>query len=336
MATKKHLLPQVDRYFKANLHTHSTISDGRLSPQEVKQTYKDLGYQILAITDHNIIVDHSAMTEPDFLMLTGVEVNHNHQNYRPRFDGQVYHFNLIAKKPDNLWTPGNAPRKYPGGIEYEKYMHCEQMDMTHSPEAANAMISKANEMGFLVMYNHPTWSCQTYPDYAPLKGLWGIELRNSECCMLGNNENNPRVFKDLLNLGNKLYPVGADDMHKPRAAGLSWIMVGAPQLCYGSVIAALENGDFYMSCGPEISCLEIDGNTLKITCSDARYITLESHGRFARRVTAEEDAWIRETEFDLTDFFSRADNENMYLHLTVTAPDGSYAATRSYYLKELL
>ena len=88
MSVVKHLLPQT-QYFKANLHTHSTISDARLSPQEVKQAYKDLGYQILAITDHNIIVDHSAMTEPDFLMLTGIEVNHNHQNYRPRFDGQV-------------------------------------------------------------------------------------------------------------------------------------------------------------------------------------------------------------------------------------------------------
>lgn len=330
----KHLLPQT-QYYKANLHTHSTISDGQLSPQEVKQTYKDLGYQILALTDHNIIVDHSDMNEADFLMLTAVEINHNNENYRPRFDGQVYHLNLIAKRPDNLWSPSKAPHKYPGGLEYEKYMHCEQMDMSYGPEAVNAMIAKANEMGFLVMYNHPTWSGQSYPDYAPLKGLWAMELRNSECCMLGNNENNPRVFKDLLNLGNRIYPVGTDDMHKPRAAGLSWIMVGAPQLRYDSVIEALEKGDFYMSCGPQIHSLSIDGNILKITCSDAQNITLESHGRFARRAAAEGDNWLRQAEFDLTRFFEKADSENMYIHLTVTAPDGTYAATRAYYLNEL-
>ena len=162
-----------------------------------------------------------------------------------------------------------------------------------------------------------------------------MELRNSECCMLGNNENNARVFKDLLNLGNQLYPLGTDDMHKPRAAGLSWIMVGAPQLCYDSVITALENGDFYMSCGPEISGLSITGSTLKITCSDAHHITLESHGRFARRMSAEGGRWIREAEFDLTGFFAKADSEDMYIHLTVTAPDGSYAATRAYCLNEL-
>ena len=209
------------------------------------------------------------------------------------------------------------------------------MDMSYSPDGANAMIVKATEMGFLVMYNHPTWSCNSYPDYAPLKGLWAMEVRNSECCMLGNNEHNHRVFKDLLNLGNKLYPLGTDDLHAPRAAGLSWIMVGAPQLCYDSVITALENGDFYMSCGPEISGLEITDNTLKITCSDAHHITLESHGRFARRVSAEGSNWIREAEFDLTSFFAKADSENMYIHLTVTAPDGSYAATRAYFLNEL-
>ena len=68
----KHLLPQVDRYFKANLHTHSTISDGKLSREEVKEAYKALGYQILCLTDDNTIVNHSDMNEPDFLMLTGM------------------------------------------------------------------------------------------------------------------------------------------------------------------------------------------------------------------------------------------------------------------------
>lgn len=334
MSETKYLLPQT-QYFKANLHTHSTISDGQLSPQEVKQLYKDLGYQILALTDHNIIADHSDMNEPDFLMLTAVEINHNNENYRPRFDGQVYHLNLIAKRPDNLWFPGIPEKRFPLSQPYKDKMQYEGMSTAYSTEAVNAMIAKANEKGFLVMYNHPTWSGQSYPDYAPLKGLWAMELRNSECYMLGNNENNHRVFKDLLNLGNNLYPVGADDMHKPRAAGLSWIMVGAPQLRYDSVIEALEKGDFYMSCGPQIHSLEITGNTLKITCSDAQTVALESHGRFARRVSAENGQLLRQAEFDLTRFFEKADRESMYLHLTVTAPDGTYAATRAYYLNEL-
>lgn len=43
MSTAKHLLPPVEKYFKANLHTHTTISDGRLTPQEMKALYKAKG-----------------------------------------------------------------------------------------------------------------------------------------------------------------------------------------------------------------------------------------------------------------------------------------------------
>lgn len=39
---------------KANLHTHTTRSDGRLSPQEVIDEYRSQGYTILSITDHNM------------------------------------------------------------------------------------------------------------------------------------------------------------------------------------------------------------------------------------------------------------------------------------------
>ena len=92
-----------------------------------------------------------------------------------------------------------------------------------------------------------------------------MELRNSECCLLGHNENNFRVYKDLLTLGNRIFPLGTDDLHSPRALGQSWIMVGASDLNYDTVIEALENGDFYMSCGPEITELTIEGDMLRCT-----------------------------------------------------------------------
>jgi len=39
--------------YKANLHTHTTRSDGSHSPQDIVDRYHELGYKILAITDHN-------------------------------------------------------------------------------------------------------------------------------------------------------------------------------------------------------------------------------------------------------------------------------------------
>lgn len=335
MATKKHLLPQVNHFFKANLHTHSTISDGKLSPEEVKAGYKALGYQILCLTDHNTIVNHSDMNEPDFLMLTGVEININEQNFT-KTQGKTYHLNLIAKDPENLWFPAKVRRWFTVSEEIESKIQYDNLQLQHSTNSINALIARAAEKGFLVMYNHPTWSCQTYDDYAYLKGLWGMELRNSECCMIGHNENNARVYKEMLANGNPVFPLGTDDMHSIRSLGKSWIMVGAADLSYGSVISALEKGDFYMSCGPEITDLCMEGNMLKVTCSDAQRIQVETHGRMARAAVAE-DKPLREAEFDLEKYISAVeDNPNAFIYVTVTAPDGSYATTRPYYIKDLL
>ena len=335
MANKKHLLPQVDRYFKANLHTHSTISDGKLTQEEVKEGYKALGYQILCLTDHNTIVNHSDMNEPDFLMLTGVEINVNKQDYSVT-SGKAYHLNLIAKDPDNLWLPKKLRRWFEVSEEIDSKIHYDNMELEHTPDSINALIEKANEKGFLVMYNHPTWSCHTYEDYAYLKGVWGMELRNTECCMIGHNENNARVYKEMLANGIPVFPVGTDDMHYPRALGKSWIMVGATDLSYGSVIQALEKGDFYMSCGPEITALYVEDNMLKVTCSDAQTVTLETHGRQARRAFAQDEP-LREAECPLEALLTKIENDpNPFVYITVTAADGTYATTRAYSVKELL
>jgi len=42
-------------WYKGNLHTHTTNSDGELSPDEVCRAYKKAGYDFLCITDHNRI-----------------------------------------------------------------------------------------------------------------------------------------------------------------------------------------------------------------------------------------------------------------------------------------
>lgn len=329
----KHLLPTTP-FFKANLHTHTTITDGKLTPQETKDAYKARGYQILCLTDHNVTVDHSDMNEPDFLMLTGIEVNINTPGQTALL-GKSYHLNLIAKRPDNLWSPAKAYHRH-NTPPYEEKMAFEDMPLRYDPEFINSLIAKANEKGFLVSYNHPVWSCQSYPDYAPLKGLWAMELRNTTCIVLGYSENNTQVYKDLLNLGNRLYPLGADDMHNANAIGGSWIMVGAPQLTYDAVIDALEKGDFYMSCGPEIHSLTLEGNMLKIICSDAKSVALESNARFTRHVRAMGENPLQEAEFDLTVFKeAMAEQENAFVRLTVYAPDGTYAATRAYFLDEL-
>ena len=41
--------------YKANLHAHTTASDGDVTLSDMVQAYYDAGYDILAITDHGVI-----------------------------------------------------------------------------------------------------------------------------------------------------------------------------------------------------------------------------------------------------------------------------------------
>lgn len=91
-------LPQ----FKANLHSHSNLSDGRLTPEAMAEAYRAQGYSVLAITDHEAPYDHSRLDTPDFLLLTGYEAY-----IRPSADCQLdpygpeIHLNLLAREPHN-------------------------------------------------------------------------------------------------------------------------------------------------------------------------------------------------------------------------------------------
>lgn len=50
---KKYLLPEKGDFYKANLHCHTNISDGKYTPEEIKEIYKSRGYHVVAYTNHN-------------------------------------------------------------------------------------------------------------------------------------------------------------------------------------------------------------------------------------------------------------------------------------------
>lgn len=335
MSDVKNLLPKVDRYFRANLHTHTTCSDGVLTPAEAKQAYKARGYQIVAFTDHEVCVAHPELNDPDFLALTSYELSVDGP-------GKCYHLNFIAKDPENRWQ--NFSRKACGnhGRDYVHQVVCDgDEEREYSLEYVNSMIAKANEKGFLVTYNHPTWSQQTYPDYAGLKGLWAMEVYNHVCCSVGYEEYNDRVYQDLLTLGNCLYPVAADDFHRyEHGIAGGWIMVGAASLSYSDVIAALENGDFYASTGPEIRSLTLEGTKLKLRCSEAVHVKIRAHNRCAVKLTPETGKTMTEAEFDLAPWLEhwklRGTEAGAFIRITVTDAAGEKAYTRAYWRTELV
>ena len=69
-----YLISPNQKQYKANLHCHSVLSDGKKTPEDLKQMYKNKGYSILAITDHETPKNHQYLNDDNFLTVTGYEV----------------------------------------------------------------------------------------------------------------------------------------------------------------------------------------------------------------------------------------------------------------------
>ena len=69
------------RFWRGNLHTHSTLSDGALEPRQVVDAYKRAGYDFLQLSDHFLarygwpIADTRRLRSNNFTTLIGAEVH---------------------------------------------------------------------------------------------------------------------------------------------------------------------------------------------------------------------------------------------------------------------
>jgi len=324
------------------MHTHTTLSDGELTPEEIKALYKSAGYQIIAYSDHDFCFPQAKLNDDGFLALTAYEVAINAHNPRSPYD-KCYHFNLFARNPENVkqvcFDPVYGKEDLEGrpGLA-ESLVIYNREDRIYSTEYANHLIEEANKAGFFVSYNHPRWSQQNYTDYIGLRGIWGIEVYNSDCGQGGFGEEDVRPFEDLLRAGVPVFPLATDDIHAPQDAFGGFLMVAAKSLSYGDVIAALENGDFYASTGALIHTLSLEDRKLKVVCDPAHHICVETECRCAFRANAPTGETLTEAEFDLSDWYNicrEGDHIPAYFRLSIVDANGKRAWSRPYYLSEV-
>lgn len=338
---KRHLFPEIGKFYKANLHMHTTISDGSMTPEETKEAYLKEGYSIVAFTDHEVIAPHPELTDENFIAITSTEFSATERVSSDYNKNRTYHLNYYAKDPTNIISSSFqeeitvAPH-----LRHTTEYVTEEMKKYHdsreySVEHINDMIARANREGFLVSYNHPVWSTQNYTDYADLKGIWGVEWYNTGCVRTGYPDT-IQPIDDLLRLGERVFPLATDDAHGPDSAFGGFVMVKAAKLEYTAVMDALERGDFYSSSGPLIEDLWLDGNVLHLTHSPAVAVDLCTERRYCRRKSLADRETFTETEFDLTDYFKLSeDHKKNYFRLCVTDRNGERAHTRAYFLDEL-
>lgn len=336
MSSKKvFLLDENKNRYKANLHCHSTISDGIHSPQQLKELYKSNGYSVLAYTDHEVLVLHNDLTDEGFLAMPGYEVQTFGDKHLPKLMRRVSHMNFYPKNPTNNKLPFFSISDLmqldrPPDFSAQVYDGEGNDVREYSAEGLNALIAKAKEQGFIVSLNHPTWSKEDASLYTNLEGIFAVEIYNHGCSLAGYDCYCPIIYEEMLRSGQRIGCIATDDTHHDEDLFGGFTMIYADELKHEKIIAALEKGDFYASCGPVIESLWYENGIFHIECSPAKQIVLSNSGRRKPNISvrrAEHGSFLTVAEFPICE-------NDLYVRFTVTDEAGRAANTRAYWREE--
>ena len=234
------------QFYKGNTHAHSTQSDGRLSPEEVFETYQAAGYDFLALTDHWYVTNEQAYKE--MLVIPGVE-------YDFTFQTQVLHLVCLYHKARDA--------------------HGISQGISHQ-----AVIQHVNKVGGVVIAAHPAWSLNTPEFLASLDGVSIAEVYNT---MSDEPFNGPRgnseSLLDVTAANGKYYRlIAADDSHPNRGEQcVSYVMVQAAELSAKAILEALRVGRFYATQGPEFHNISIEDGLITVETSPVSRISFCSN-----------------------------------------------------------
>ena len=334
---KTYLLPQSGNFYKANLHCHSTISDGRWTVEEIKKNYMERGYSIVAYTDHGVFVNHNDLAEEGFLPINGFEIDISNNEPWGCSDFRTCHMCLLSLDREKTVQK----------IVYDSKHLFKNMEITHleegaeikhfdyEPEVVNSIIKQARDDGFFVTYNHPVWSLETKDEYGKYYGMNALEIINYGCICMGFDDINAHQYDDILRSGQRIFCVGADDNHDANPIGSprndsfgGFTMIKADKLEYSTISDALLAGNFYASEGPEIKELWFEDGYVHVTCSDAAKITYNTAAIRAKAAFPENGEPLTSAAFTVRDV-------DKYFRITVYGKDGKRAFTRAYYLDEI-
>lgn len=250
------------KFFRGNLHTHSTRSDGVLDPQEVCRRYKAEGYDFIALTDHCVglfdypITDTGAYRDDDFTTLIGAELHSGVME-----NGNLWHIVAVGLPLD--FSPPNAP-------------HFKAIE---GSETGGSLAQRARVAGAFVAIAHPHWSGMTRADARMIEAAHAVEIYNHGCVVDNDRGDGFLTLEHMLNEGRALNLIATDDAHfnTPDFFG-GWVMVKATENSPEALLAALKAGEFYSSTGPQIHNVQVYNDRVEVECSAAATVIAMGKG----------------------------------------------------------
>jgi hypothetical protein len=271
------------RFWRGNLHTHSQLSDGALSPKQVVQAYKRAGYDFMQLSEHFLdrfgwpIADTRRFRANDFTTLIGAELHAMGTEV-----GELWHI-LAAGLP--LGFP--APER---------------------DESGPALAARARAAGAFVAIAHPAWSQLRIGDGRALASAHAVEIYNHGCAVETDRGDGFYLLDELCNEGRRLTAIATDDAHFKHGdhdAFGGFIEVKAESLNPDALLEALKAGCFYSSQGPRLLDVGVGPDGVEVSCSPVNTIALvtgtsRAVSRIGRQITsatfdiadATKQAWV--------------------------------------------
>ena len=162
--------------YKINLHTHTTMSDGRRTPEEVARIYRDAGYDAVAFTDPWKFGSEGELE--GLKILSGVEYNLPNENTKNGL------FHVIAVG-----------------------MHHDPMIPNNDTLTEQDLIDAIHSAGGLAILAHPAWSLNTPSQILKFNGFDATEIYNSVSEAHMSRRPDSSLIVDMLGAQGCLLPL---------------------------------------------------------------------------------------------------------------------------------
>lgn len=270
---------------KLGLHTHTTLSDGRATPEEAAKIYLDEGYDAIAITDH----------------------------WKYGEECEIKGLKILSGCEYDI-----------GGVDGSHTVHIIGVGMTSDPQIpedwknmkktafqkAAEVIKRIKLHNGLAIVGHPAWSLNTPEQLMTLGDFDVIEVFNS----VSEHGESVRAYSDVIidqlaTAGRISNMVAVDDTHYYNGDECrGWIMVEATDTDTQSIIRSIRAGRFYATQGPEVHIEKIAPDKVRVVCSPVNKISFQGNTTWAPdRVFREEGIVAAEYTKSPTDRFIRAE-----------------------------
>ncbi len=251
-------------FYKGNLHTHCTASDGLLEAEEVVRRYRERGYDFIALSDHFLecygypVTNSTSLRSEEFTTLIAAELH-----VGKLLNDEMWHV-LAVGLPLDFESKGDAE-----GIE--------------------ALSRRALDSGAYLGIVHPQWYGLQPEDARLLPFAHAVEVYNHGSHVENERGDGWALCDILLAEGHRLHGFATDDAHLlTHDAFGGWIHVKAPSLSPDDLLQSLKDGKYYSSQGPIIEDIRIEGDYVTVNCSPASTVMIAGRGSRADKVFGEE------------------------------------------------